>query len=57
MLRRMMGPDLVKERPTCALTPVQAKAPLMQQDVVSSRAQSCGWNVSFCRLIALCYLF
>jgi hypothetical protein len=54
---RMMGPDLVKERPTCALTPVQTKAPLLQQDVVSSRAQSCGWNVSFYRLIALSYLF
>ena len=25
---RMMGPDLVKDRPSCALTPVQTKAPL-----------------------------
>jgi hypothetical protein len=30
MLR--MGPDLVEERPTCALSPVQTKAPLLQQD-------------------------
>jgi hypothetical protein len=54
---RMMGPDLVKERLTGALIPVQTKAPLLQSEVVLSRAQSCGWNVSFCRLIALSYLF
>jgi len=51
---RMMGPNLCQRE---APTPVLTKAPLLQQEVVSSRAQRCGWNVSFCRLIALSYLF